>query len=103
MVRLIRSMYRNTQQGFKINGSVTKPFNSYRGVRQGCVLSPFLFNLFINDLPHIFDKSCKPILLKDTHINCLMYADDIVILSETEEGLKNSLNKLVICNEKLHL
>ena len=103
MVRIIRSMYRRTQQGFKINGSVTKPFNSYRGVRQGCVLSPLLFNLFINDLPHIFDKSCKPILLKDTHINCLMYADDIVIMSETEEGLKNSLNKLVIYNEKWHL
>ena len=31
MVRIIRSMYRNTKQGFKINGSVTKPFNSYRG------------------------------------------------------------------------
>ena len=30
MVRIIRSMYRNTQQGLKINGSVTKPFNSYR-------------------------------------------------------------------------
>ena len=31
MVRIIRGMYCNTQQGFKINGSVTKPFNSYRG------------------------------------------------------------------------
>ena len=32
-----------------------------------------------------------------------MYADDIVIMSETEEGLKNSLNKLVIYYEKWHL
>ena len=31
-----------------------------------------------------------------------MYADDIVIMSETEEGLRNSLNKFVIYNEKWH-
>ncbi len=100
MVKIIRNMYSNTQQGLKINGSVTNPFRSYRGVRQGCVLSPLLFNLFINDIPDIFDKSCKPIFLNDTPINCLMYADDLMVLSETEEGLKSSLNKLSIYNEK---
>ena len=52
---------------------------------------------------YIFDKSCKPITLKDTQISCLMYADDLVLLSETEQGLKDSLSKLLIYNEKWHL
>ena len=88
------SMYCNTQQGFKINGSVTKPFNSYREGKTRMRVKPITIQ------PYVVDKSCKHIFLKDTHIYCLMYADDIVILSETEEGLKNSLNKLVMHNEK---
>ena len=81
-------MYYNPRQGLKINGSITDTFHSYRGVRQGCVLSPLLFNLFINDIPEIFDETCMPIYIVSTKINCLMYADNLVLLSETEEGLK---------------
>ena len=52
MVRIIHSMYRNTQQGFKINGSVTKPFNSYggggggwRGCKTRMCVKPITFQL----------------------------------------------------------
>ena len=103
IVKIIRSMNINTQQGLKINGTISNLFHSYRGVRQGCVLSPLLFNLFINDIPKIFDKSCRAVTLNKTELNCLMYADDIVLLSETEDGLRNCLEKLMVYNEKWHL
>ena len=87
-------MYEKTNISLKMGDSVTRPFRTYRGVRQGCILSPILFNLFINDIPDIFDETCKPAMLGDTKISCLMYADDLVILSETEVGMQNCLNKL---------
>ena len=100
MVNIIRSMYTNTKQGLKINRSIiTNPFLSHRGLRQGCVLSPLLFNIFIDDLPRIFDESCRPVSLNDSKISCLMYADDIVLLSETEEGLRKSLNQLLVYSD----
>ena len=63
--------------------------------KQGYNLSPLLFNLFVDDIfRELKDNSCEPIKLQQKDINCLMYADDLLILSETEVGLNNSLQKL---------
>ena len=94
LIKLIKNMYDKTCQSLKLNNEITRSFRTFKGVRQGCILSPKLFNLFINDIPKIFDNSCKPILLGQKKINCLMYADDLVIFSETETGLQNCLDKL---------
>jgi hypothetical protein len=61
--------------------------NAYRGVRQGDGLIPMLFNIFTNDPPDIFDHSkTDPVQLDTTKLNCLLYADDLVLLSECELG-----------------
>ena len=88
-------MYRNIELCAKANSnSLTDNFNSSVGVRQGDNLSPNLFNLFVNDLPNIFDNECMPVSLNTSKINCLMYADDVILLSETRDGLQNSLSML---------
>jgi hypothetical protein len=49
----------------------------------------FLDLFKINGLIDDFDHSCSPVLLGQKHISCLLYADDLVLLSESQEGLQN--------------
>ncbi|XP_073675260.1 interferon-induced very large GTPase 1-like [Garra rufa] len=68
-------------------------FQQGRGVRQGCSLSPTLFNIYINELAEALDRSDQipGLTLHDSEIKCLLYADDLVLLSPTAEGLQRSL------------
>ena len=60
-----------------------------------CNLSPLLFNIFVNDIFDIFyDFKCCPVKLNNKPITSLMYADDLLILSETADCLKESLQRL---------
>ena len=70
---------------------LTEVFQSQLGVFQGDNLSPNLFNIFVNDLFNCFDETCMPVALGELRINCLKYADDLIILSETASGLQKCL------------
>ena len=62
---------------------------------QGCVLSPLLFNIFLADLQNELDSCNDNVKLNDNkEISYLMWADDILILSESEDGLQRKLNTL---------
>ena len=80
----------------KIGGMLSDPFDANQGVRQGCILSPILFNIFISDLPNILDDAendpAKLGILKT--LSCILWADDLVMISETKEGLTKMMEKL---------
>ena len=88
-------MYTNNMCGIKIGHKQTDFISQERGVREGCCLSPALFNIYINELASILDQSTVPgLTLRNTEIKSLLYADDLILLSPTKEGLQQSLDLL---------
>lgn len=63
-------------------------FDVKLGVKQGDNLSPILSKFFINDLPEYLENTPNPIFLSDKVVICLMYADDVILLSLTAEALQ---------------
>ena len=72
------------------------------GVRQGCILSPTLFNLYINWLGDMIKENNEGIQLQpDNYIlSILMYADDVVLFSDTIGGLQKQINTLQLFCEQ---
>ena len=99
-LNVIDSMYSNVFYCVKINGYVSQPIPSSIGVKQGCVLSPLLFNLFLSDLPNLFANECHPVEIGDLKLNCLMFADDLVLMSQSAIGLQNCLTNLQMYCDK---
>ena len=78
-----------------INNNLSTPFQCSRGVRQGCNLSSILFSLFISDLEnHVSTTTAGSIPLTHTKLHLLQFADDLVLLSDSHEGLQKSLDIL---------
>ena len=95
-------MYSNDCCKVKIGHRLSQVIYPNQGVRQGCVLSPLLFNLFLADLPSIFQgpEFHAPKITNSISMNCILWADDIILLSESEEGLQNMLTKISHYNKQ---
>ena len=70
----------------------TEFFEQEFGLKQGCVLSPTLFSVLMNDLVSMLKESNVGVELTTQIINCLLFADDIVLIGKSEEELQTLLN-----------
>ena len=96
IVKVLKSLYKNVTVRMKVNEwEVSESINIKKGVRQGCQLSPLLFTLFLNDLNEWFSETeMHAPWLNDTEIKFLLYADDMVLMSQSGVGLQRGLDKL---------
>ena len=92
--KIIKSLYADVLFAVKTKYGNSPFFTSNQGVKQGCCLSPTLSNIFQNDLHDIFDKTCDPVYIRDHKVNSLSWADDLILLSNSETGLQQCLNRL---------
>ena len=94
LLKSLQAIHTDTVSTVRLNGLFTEEFLSTKGVLQGNTISLTLFSIFINDLLDELQKSGLGISIngKDDIISVLTYADDIVLLSPTEEGLQGLLD-----------
>ena len=92
-LRLLQSMYDNHKVYVRVTEGLLQPIHTKIGLKQGCGISPLLFNLFIDKITTIFDRSCDPVSLGREDLSCLLWADDLILLSTSPEGLQNAINK----------
>ena len=80
-------------------------FQIRKGVRQGCILSPYLFNLHAEYIMRNagLDEAQAGIKIAGRNINNLKYADDTTLMAESEEELKSLLMKVKEASEKVGL
>ena len=102
-LRNLEAMYLNTEYLIRYGDGFLDPIASNVGLKQGCPLSPMLFNLYIDDICSIFDNSCDPININGKEINHFLYADDLVILSSSDTGLQIGLDRLYDFAKGKHL
>ena len=88
----IQELYKETVSCVQLSNMNTEWFQTLYGVRQGDNLSPTLFNIYINDLAEELKSMNFGIKMGDFHICILLYADDIVLVSEHEQNLQRMLS-----------
>ena len=92
---IMNSLYNQSEACVKTKIGLSETFPIEIGVRQGCVLSPSLFNLYISDLVNDLNTGdLDAPILHSSQVSSLFYADDVVILSSSQRGLQNAINIL---------
>ena len=95
----LKGIYTAVQAAVKVNGQLTEWFDVTLGLKQGCVISPFCFNMYLNDLIEDINSLGCGIQIGNQNISMLCYADDIVLMATKETDLQNMLTKLEVwCN-----
>ena len=105
LICLLRNLYAGQEATVRTGHRTTDWFQIGKGVRQGCILSPCLFNLCVECIVQNagLDEPQTGIKIARRNINNLRYADDTTLMAESEEELNSLLMKVKEESEKVGL
>ena len=102
---LLRNLYAGQEATVRTGHGTTGRFRTGKGVDQGCILSPCLFNIYAEYIMRNagLEEAQAGIKIAGRNINNLRYADDTTLIAESEEELKSLLMKVKEESEKIGL
>ena len=99
----LRNLYAGQEATVRTGHGTTDWFQIEKGVHQGCILSPCLFNFYAEYIMRNagLEEAQAGIKIAGRNINNLRYADDITLMVKSEEELKSLLMKVKVKSERL--
>ena len=95
LIAAIQSLYENNKIVVEITNSKYQSSEINNGVRQGCPLSPALFNVFIDEIVEQWKLQLRyNFKMNNTNIDTILFADDQVIIANSEDKLQYATYKL---------
>ena len=98
LIEAVQGFYNNPTCAVRVAGSLSKDFEVGIGVRQGCILSPLLFIIYMNSVAKACSNMKKMNVgmwkLKAVNLTTLSFADDLVLFANSERDLHNNINIL---------
>ena len=93
---LLRNLHSGQEATVRTGHGTTDWFQIGKGVHQGCILSPWLFNFYAEYIMRnsVLEEAQAGIKIAGRNINHLRYADDTTLMAESEEELKSLLMKV---------
>ena len=101
LTRLLKNLYAGQEATVRTGHGTTDWFQIGKGVRQGCILSPCLFNFHTEYIMRNAGLEEAGIKIVRRNINNLRYADDTTLMAESEEELRSLLMKVKEESEKI--
>ena len=96
LLNTIKCIYRNTKIRIKFNDGIIEPIHTHKGARQGCGLSPVLFNIYINKIMQEFKTVIKKGIQLNNRklVNTILHADDQILIATSENDLQTMAHHL---------
>ena len=104
IVQLISHLYRKQEAVVRVENGEKAWLRIRRGVCQGCIISPYLFNIYSEQVMRVaLDGYTKGFQIGGRLINNLRYADDVVLIAMSEAELQELIDRVTIASETVGL